>query len=302
MGERSIGQVGMDARAPRLSPRDVSRLARRLGHVNVGAGADRLRTATSTSIAVPVPPVVHAQLGAAITIDGADLPPALSATLKHAASMSNPVFYERQRRRASTWDTPRFLRSYDETLDGDLVLLRGLLDRLTDLVTQAGSRLGLADERSDGQPHSFAFTASLDPEQQAAHDVGARSRSRRAGRAARRRQDRHRLCDHRQPRRVDSGVGRPQNPRRPVAPPHPRVAGCQGRSTLRRARNKTGGVIDIATLQTLSRRDDVADFASGYGLVVVDECHHVPAAGFEHAVRQIPARRWLGAHRDPVPA
>jgi hypothetical protein len=49
------------------------------------------------------------------------------ATLKHAASMPNPLFYERQRLRASTWDTPRFLRSFDETLDGGLVLPRGLL-------------------------------------------------------------------------------------------------------------------------------------------------------------------------------
>ena len=40
-------------------------------------------------------------------------PRPLLATLKHAASMPNPLFYERQRRRASTWDTPRFLRSYD---------------------------------------------------------------------------------------------------------------------------------------------------------------------------------------------
>src|SRR4051794_41852593 len=33
--------------------------------------------------------------------------------------------------------------------------------------------------------------------------------------------------------------------------------------------------------------------------VLVDECHHVPAAAFEHAVRQIPARRWLGLTATP---
>lgn len=155
----------------RLTPREVTRLAQRLGRVSLGVGVDRLRWATFTRISAPVPPVVHARLGAAITIDGSDLPPALLATLKHAASMPNPVFYERQRRRASTWDTPRFLRSYDETLGGDLVLPRGLLDRLSDLVTEAGSRLDLTDARSQGQPQSFAFTASLDPDQQAAHDL-----------------------------------------------------------------------------------------------------------------------------------
>jgi superfamily II DNA or RNA helicase len=52
-------------------------------------------------------------------------------------------------------------------------------------------------------------------------------------------------------------------------------------------------------LQTLSRRDDLAELASGYGLMIVDECHHVPAAGFEHAVKQIQARRWLGLTATP---
>ncbi|TFV57004.1 hypothetical protein E4P41_14980 [Geodermatophilus sp. DF01-2] len=57
--------------------------------------------------------------------------------------------------------------------------------------------------------------------------------------------------------------------------------------------------MDVATLQTLARDDDVAGWTRDYGLVVVDECHHVPAAAFEHAVRQVPARRWLGLTATP---
>ena len=64
-------------------------------------------------------------------------------------------------------------------------------------------------------------------------------------------------------------------------------------------RAKLRGSIDVVTLQTLARRDDVADLTAGYGLIVADECHHVPAAAFEHAVRQIPARRWLGLTATP---
>ena len=52
-------------------------------------------------------------------------------------------------------------------------------------------------------------------------------------------------------------------------------------------------------LQTLSRRDDLPELTAGYGLVVVDECHHLPAAAFDNAVRQIPARRWLGLTATP---
>ncbi len=65
-----------------------------------------------------------------------------------------------------------------------------------------------------------------------------------------------------------------------------------GRAKLRRS-------VDVVTLQILSRRDDVPELTGGYGLIVADECHHVPAAAFEHAVKQIPARRWLGLTATP---
>ncbi|MGH3192299.1 MAG: hypothetical protein ACRDPY_48340 [Streptosporangiaceae bacterium] len=51
--------------------------------------------------------------------------PGLAATLRHAASMHNPEFYERQRMRASTYNIPRFLHCYQETIDGGLILPRG---------------------------------------------------------------------------------------------------------------------------------------------------------------------------------
>lgn len=47
-------------------------------------------------------------------------------------------------------------------------------------------------------------------------------------------------------------------------------------------------------MQSLARHQDVAQLTAGYGLVVADECHHVPAAAFEHAVKQIGAKYWLG--------
>lgn len=48
--------------------------------------------------------------------------------LKHAASTKNPMFYERQRLRISTWQVPQFLHTFHETLDGGLIRPRGLTD------------------------------------------------------------------------------------------------------------------------------------------------------------------------------
>ena len=90
--------------------------------------------------------------------------------------MHNPLFYERHRMRASTFNIPRFLKSYDETLDGGLILPRGMLVTVTDLAAQAGSRLDITDERTPGTTQQFTLTATLKPPQRAAATELARSR------------------------------------------------------------------------------------------------------------------------------
>jgi superfamily II DNA or RNA helicase len=282
----------------RLSPQEVTRLARSLGPVTVGSAVDRLRAATSTRVQVPVGPVVRAQLGATLIIESASLPPALIASLKHAASMVNPAFYERQRRRASTWNVPRFLLSYEETVDGSLAIPRGLLDQVDSLVHQAGSRLETVDHTEPGQAQEFRCAATLRADQQVAHDALAKHRwgvlvaPPGAGKTVIACAliathavstlvlvDRKALADQWRTRITEMLAIKP---------------GQRGGG-----RNKLTGVIDIATLQTLSRTHDIGSLAQGYGLVVVDECHHIPAAAFENAVRQIPARRWLGLTATP---
>jgi len=59
-------------------------------------------------------------------------------------------------------------------------------------------------------------------------------------------------------------------------------------------RKKLRGQVDIVLSRTLGRRDNVAELTKGYGQVIVDECHHLAASGFEAAAKQIAAPYWLG--------
>ena len=86
----------------------------------VGNGVAALIRSEATTVQPPLPPVLNAELGAGLVLDLSNLPAAAVSTFKHAASIANPKFYELQRLRKSTWDTPRFVRGYDITLDDRL--------------------------------------------------------------------------------------------------------------------------------------------------------------------------------------
>ncbi|MEU7865279.1 DEAD/DEAH box helicase family protein [Dactylosporangium sp. NPDC049140] len=85
--------------------------------------------------------------------------------------MANPKFYELQRLRKSTWDTPRFVRGYDLTVDDRLTLPRGLRHAVEGIVERAGSRLAIVDVRTPGREIDVTCTAELDATQSTA--VGA---------------------------------------------------------------------------------------------------------------------------------
>jgi hypothetical protein len=142
----------------RLSPRETLAAASKVGRVTVGSAVERISVAASTKTRPEIPPLIHVRLGAGFRFEQSELTPALLATFKHAASMPNPLFYERQRLRIATWGVPRFLQSFDETLDGGLILPRGMADKVATLVEQAGSRLEVADEREGGTAQDFTFS------------------------------------------------------------------------------------------------------------------------------------------------
>lgn len=60
--------------------------------------------------------------------------------------------------------------------------------------------------------------------------------------------------------------------------------------TIGAGNRKPTGVVDVALIQSLVRKGEVDDIVADYGHLVVDECHHLSAAGFELVARRSKAR------------
>lgn len=267
----------------------------------VGAGPDEDTFRRSRNDAlITTPQEVHGVASAMLEINRFGLPPALLAALKHLASLHNPVFYEKERLRFSTWDTPRMIRCYGESLES-LLLPRGLTEAAAGVVAAAGSHLTIRENRPDPEPIEFAANFRLRDDQElalcalAAHEAGVLVAPPGAGKTVV-------AC---------ALIAHYRRPTLIIVDRQPLVGQWKDHlvthlgmaakeiGQIGGGKNKVTGVVDIAMAQSLARRDDVEEMTSGYGFVVVDECHHVPAVTFERSVRRIRARRWLGLTATP---
>ncbi len=285
----------------RLDAEAVDAAGEALRPVDVGPAARRLRQ-PATHVDRPAPSRVCAVLGTAISVEHIGLPPALLASLKHVASLHNPAFYERERLRLSTWRVPRLVRCYQEDLE-HLHLPRGLRNQVQAIVAEAGSQLVVTDGRPEPMQVSLRFQGVLNTQQQqavdnlAAHELGVLVAPPGEGKTV---MACALIAHHGVPALVLAD-------RKPLLEQWrarlESLLGLNGSQIgqLGAGRTRRSGIVDLASIQTLVRRSDEENEAlfSGYGLVVVDECHHVPAQTVDRCLRTAPTRRWLGLTATP---
>lgn len=248
-----------------------------------------------------MPAKVRCAVGSGLAVAKADLPSSLMTDLKHLASLHNPLFYERQRLRLSTYQTPRLIRCYEEDLT-HLHLPRGLLTSVNAAVAIAGSRLELDDRRPiHTSPLAFEFCGELTALQREAvatlleHDDGVLVAPPGTGKTViacaliSERQQPTLVLAHSKPL-LEQWRSQLQD-----------LLGLQSKHVgqLGGGRRKRTGIVDLAMIQSLKALDDLDSFFGDYGLIVVDECHHLPAVSFEAAVRHASARHFLGLTATP---
>jgi superfamily II DNA or RNA helicase len=228
--------------------------------------------------------------------------PALLAALKRLATFANPIFHQKLRLRFAIYDIPRFIFA-GEIHSDRLILPRGAMESAVTLLESAGANVTIQDARPQGDRVKRTFHGELRPEQEAAvremakRDYGVLCAPPGAGKTvmgcalAARHQTSTLVLVH---RTVLFDQWRKEAGR--FLGLHKRKEFGVWRGPTRRLTRR----FDVAMLPSLARVEDYAALFQGYGLVIVDECHHVPAATFEHLLKACPCRKIVGLTATPV--
>jgi len=145
----------------RLSHQQVEGLINILPPVTVAPQSVESLIKPSKNEPLP-PPEIKCTLGPQISIEKSGLPPSLISRIKHLASLHNPEFYKRQKLRLSTYLTPRFIKCYREDLT-HFHFPRGIILKLEKIVTEAGSKLDITDNRRKHKSLDLVFQGKLTP-------------------------------------------------------------------------------------------------------------------------------------------
>lgn len=243
----------------------------------------------------PAPRRVTVVLANQVFIDRTGLPAPLVNRLARLAAFQNPEFYAAQAMRLPTFDKPRAI-SCAELFQKHVALPRGCLDEAMALLASLSIRVDLRDERQLGTDIGIRFLGQLtDDQQQAAqsllaHDTGVLAATTAFGKtvvaahviAAR---GRNTLVLVHRRQLLDQWVAR----LKAFLDIDPAQIGV-----IYGGKKKPTGVIDVALMQSLVRKGEVLDLVADYGHLVVDECHHLSAVGFEAVARAAKAKYVLG--------
>ena len=234
---------------------------------------------------------------------------------KRVASFKNPEFYSRQAMRFSTYNVPRII-SCAVIIDDYLVLPRGCEDAILQFLEEKFIKYEIIYKVNHGSPISITFNGTLRDEQQEAlkvlssHSNGVLSATTAYGKTIaaigliaqikvntlilvhtkalldqwKQKIEEFLIIDHEQEEK-NNKRGRKKK-WSPIG-------------TLSSNGNSLHGIIDIALLQSCVTEGEVKPFVKEYGMVIVDECHHVSAVNYERVLKKSNAARVYGVTATP---
>ena len=236
--------------------------------------------------------------------------------LKRIASFKNPEFYSKQALRLSTYSTPRIISCFDIT-DDYLAMPRGCEDAILSFLNENGAKYNIVDETNRGTPIFVSFQGKEREEQLAAinallmhsngvlHATTAFGKTVTAAAIIARKKVSTLILVHSKAllaqwhERLTEFLNIDY-----VEPPVPKKRGRRKKFSAIGCLDSTGnslhGIVDIALIQSCLDGDSVKPIVENYGMVIVDECHHVSSVTFENVLKSIKAHTIYGLTATPI--
>ena len=236
--------------------------------------------------------------------------------IKRIAAFRNPEFYKKQAMRMSTYGIPRIISCFDIT-DDYLAMPRGCKEAIMKLLDSNGAKYTIVDETNHGKAVAVTFLGTEREEQLDAiesllpfdngvlHATTAFGKTVTAASLIARRKVNTLILVHSKAlltqwhERLSEFLDIDYKEPEPVKKRGRRKAflpiGCLDSTT-----NTVHGVIDIALLQSCFEDGEVKSFVQDYGMVIVDECHHVSSITFEKVLKSVKAQYVHGLTATPI--
>lgn len=223
--------------------------------------------------------------------------------LKRLASFTNPKFYELQKLRMPIFykTTPRIISCFEED-DRFLILPRGCMEKIKDVCEKSNVKLIIKDKREQGTKVDYKFNGKLNRKQEKAmndlisHETGV-------------------LC-------ATTGFGKTVIGAKIISELKTNTLVIVNRNNLLdqwkerlsyfldinkkeigqcgASKENLNGKLDVASFQSLFKKDNLEELVKNYGLVIVDECHHVAAFSFEKVLKSIRSKYVYGLTATPT--
>ena len=242
--------------------------------------------------------------------------PRVRNQLLRLAAFRNPDFYKSQAMRLPIYDKPRIICAAEER-DGYLAIPRCCEADLIELLENAGASYEIEDKTFGGNEIRVGFNGELRPEQipaaeaLLAHNNGVLSATTAFGKTViaayliGQRKINTLVLVHNQAllnqwkkalsEFLEINETLPELPKKRGRKKERSLIGQLGGS-----KSNLSGFVDIAIMQSLISGDEVRELVKDYGMVIVDECHHVSAVSFEQVLKEVNAKYVYGLTATPV--
>ena len=232
------------------------------------------------------------------------------------AAFRNPDFYKSQAMRLPIYDKPRIICTAEER-EGYLALPRCCEDSLIELLENANAAYEIEDKTFAGRPIDVSFNGILRAEQIPAaealleHRNGVLSATTAFGKTVIAayliglRKVNTLVLVHTQALLNQWKVSLSEFLEiNEVLPELPKKRGRKKERSLigqlGGTKNTLSGFVDIAIIQSLISGEEVRELVKDYGMVIVDECHHVSAVSFERVMKEVNAKYVYGLTATPT--